>query len=148
MNPGFPPSSSLAPGSPEPGDALWQSCLDQLAQELPEQQFNTWIRPLQAEVTPDLSKVRITVGNRFKLDWIRAQYTQRLSQLLAHMSGQSVQVELVLAQRETVSRYVQQRIQVDSLFFRQPLFQILNDPGLLCACAAPFQDYIVQRHIG
>ena len=28
------------------GQSLWQSCVDQLAQELPEQQFNTWIRPL------------------------------------------------------------------------------------------------------
>jgi len=100
---------------------LWQSCLDQLAQELPEQQFNTWIRPLQAEVAPDLSKVRITVGNRFKLDWIRAQYAQRLSQLLTHMSGQSVQVELVLAQRETVSRYVQPRIQVDHEPIHEPV---------------------------
>jgi chromosomal replication initiator protein len=113
MNPGFPPSSSLAPGSPEPGDALWQSCLDQLAQELPEQQFNTWIRPLQATVSPDLSSVRITVGNRFKLDWIRAQYVQRMVQMLGQMNGQPVQVELVLAQRETPVRTVQSRPQSD-----------------------------------
>ena len=76
---------------------------------------------MQAEVAPDLSKVRITVGNRFKLDWIRAQYAQRLSQLLTHMSGQSVQVELVLAQRETVSRYVQPRIQVDHEPIHEPV---------------------------
>ncbi len=113
MNPGFPPSSSLASGSPEPGDALWQSCLDQLAQELPEQQFNTWIRPLQATVSPDLSSVRITVGNRFKLDWIRAQYVQRMVQMLGQMNGQPVQVELVLAQRETPVRTVQSRPQSD-----------------------------------
>ncbi|MFZ9656912.1 MAG: DnaA N-terminal domain-containing protein, partial [Limnohabitans sp.] len=99
MSSGFIPPSPLSSGSPEPGDALWQSCLEQLAQELPEQQFNTWIRPLHAVVTPDLSSVRITVGNRFKLDWIRAQYVQRMVQLLSQMNGQPVQVELVLAQR-------------------------------------------------
>jgi chromosomal replication initiator protein len=109
MNSGFPPSSSAAAGTPEPGDALWQSCLDQLAQELPEQQFNTWIRPLQAAVSPDLSNVRITVGNRFKLDWIRAQYAQRMAQLLSQMNGQPVQVELVLAQRESAAKFVQPR---------------------------------------
>ena len=37
---------------------LWQICVDHLAQELPEQQFNTWIRPLAAEVAEDLSKVK------------------------------------------------------------------------------------------
>ncbi len=31
------------------GQSLWQSCVDQLAQELPEQQFNTWIKPLTAQ---------------------------------------------------------------------------------------------------
>ncbi|NWN83991.1 MAG: hypothetical protein HLX48_13515, partial [Halomonas sp.] len=29
--------------------ALWQQCLDTLQDELSSQQFNTWIRPLQAE---------------------------------------------------------------------------------------------------
>ena len=53
---------------------LWQTCVDHLAQELPEQQFNTWIRPLTAVVAQDLSKVTLQVGNRFKLDWVRAQY--------------------------------------------------------------------------
>ena len=85
-------------GSPSQG--LWQSCVDQLAQELPEQQFNTWIRPLVVDVVPDLSKVTIQVGNRFKLDWIRAQYAGRISALLEKFSGQKVPLELALAIRE------------------------------------------------
>ena len=32
------------------GESLWQACIEQLAQELPEQQFNTWIKPLLAQV--------------------------------------------------------------------------------------------------
>ena len=48
---------------------LWQACIDQLAQELPEQQFQTWIKPLSAQVADDLSKVTIFVANRFKMDW-------------------------------------------------------------------------------
>ena len=67
--------------------SLWQTCVDLLAQELPEQQFNTWIRPLVAEVADDLSKVTIQVGNRFKLDWIRAQYAGRIATLLEKASG-------------------------------------------------------------
>ncbi len=86
------------------GQSLWQSCIDQLAQELPEQQFNTWIKPLSAEVADDLSKVTIFVANRFKLDWIRAQYNNRISTLLEKLSGQSVHVELALAAREPVAK--------------------------------------------
>ena len=83
---------------------LWQTCVDHLAQELPEQQFNTWIRPLAAEVAEDLSKVTIQVGNRFKLDWIRAQYAARIAALLEKVSGQSIPLELALAPREAPVR--------------------------------------------
>ncbi len=128
MSSGFIPPSPLSSGSPEPGDALWQSCLEQLAQELPEQQFNTWIRPLHAVVTPDLSSVRITVGNRFKLDWIRAQYVQRMVQLLSQMNGQPVQVELVLAQRETSVKSALSRVSPE----QEPILDItpLADDGV------------------
>jgi len=86
------------------GQALWQACTEQLAQDLPEQQFNTWIKPLVAQVAPDLSKVTLLVANRFKLDWIRAQYAGRISALLEGLYGQPIALELALAQRETVVR--------------------------------------------
>jgi chromosomal replication initiator protein len=86
------------------GDSLWQACIDQLAQELPEQQFNTWIKPLVAQVSDDFSKVTVFVANRFKLDWIRAQYAGRVAAMLEKLYGQPVQLELALAPRETSSR--------------------------------------------
>ena len=86
------------------GAGLWQSCIDHLAQELPEQQFNTWIKPLQAVVSDDLSHVVITVGNRFKLDWIRAQYAKRMSAVLQQISGHAVEIELVINTKEPVFR--------------------------------------------
>jgi chromosomal replication initiator protein len=86
------------------GHDLWQSCVDHLAQELPEQQFNTWIKPLVADVAKDLSKVTVQVGNRFKLDWVRAQYAARIVALLDKVSGQSVVLELALAPRESPSK--------------------------------------------
>ncbi|MFZ2309819.1 MAG: chromosomal replication initiator protein DnaA [Rhodoferax sp.] len=86
------------------GQSLWQSCVDQLAQELPEQQFNTWIKPLSALVQEDLSKVTIYVANRFKLDWVRAQYSTRIAAMLEKMYGQPVQVELAITPRETITR--------------------------------------------
>ena len=99
------PSSSSAsnPGA-DAGQGLWQACIEQLAQDLPEQQFNTWIKPLVAQVTEDFSKVTLFVANRFKLDWIRAQYGKRISLLLEDLYGQPVTLELALAQREAVTR--------------------------------------------
>ncbi|MEJ2742084.1 MAG: DnaA N-terminal domain-containing protein [Gammaproteobacteria bacterium] len=32
--------------------SVWSQCLDTLQKELPAQQYNTWIRPLQAEFLP------------------------------------------------------------------------------------------------
>ena len=86
------------------GEGLWLACTEQLAQELPEQQFNTWIKPLTAQVSDDLSRVTLFVANRFKLDWVRAQYAGRISALLEKLSGQSIQLELVLAHREAPAR--------------------------------------------
>ncbi len=62
---------------------LWSRCVDFLAQEIPEQQFNTWIRPLAAAVSNDPLRVTIQVANRFKMDWVRSQYAQRISQFCA-----------------------------------------------------------------
>jgi len=86
--------------SPRDDRSLWAACIERLAQEMPEQQFNTWIRPLSATVADDASRVVVAVGNRFKLDWIRAQYAARISALLESVNGAPVVLELALAPRE------------------------------------------------
>jgi len=86
------------------GQALWQSCLEQLAQDLPEQQFNTWIKPLTAQVAEDFSKLTIMVANRFKLDWVRAQYSAPIQAILERLCGQPVQLELAISPREAQMR--------------------------------------------
>ena len=94
----------LSPEHTDAGQALWQTCIDQLAQELPQQQFNTWIKPLHAIVSEDFAKVSVVVGNRFKLDWIRAQYASRISALLSQLYGQNIQLDFILAAKETPPR--------------------------------------------
>src|SRR3954447_23230990 len=97
-------SRLAAAPSLEAGDSLWQACVDQLAQDLPEQQFNTWIKPMSAQVSEDFSKVTLFVANRFKLDWVRAQYAGRIAAVLEKLYGQPVQLELALAQRESPAK--------------------------------------------
>ncbi|HSW04713.1 chromosomal replication initiator protein DnaA [Aquabacterium sp.] len=85
---------------------LWQRGCERLATELPEQQFNTWIRPLPAADITDggdegaVASVR--VPNRFKLDWIRSQYASRIEGVLSELAGKPVRLELMLAPREQV----------------------------------------------
>ena len=100
---GTPPEAIVAATRPDT-PSLWPSCMDRLSQEIPEQQFNTWIRPLSATVAEDGSRVVVAVANRFKLDWIRAQYAARISALLEAVNGTPVVLELVLAPREGPSR--------------------------------------------
>ena len=90
----------------EAGLSLWQTCVEQLAQELPEQQFNTWIKPLAVQVSDDLGKVTLLVANRFKLDWIRAQYSAKISAILEKIYGQPINVELALTPRENTAKSI------------------------------------------
>ncbi len=88
---------------------LWQRGCERLAAELPEQQFNTWIRPLAPAAPPAGSVaavvsaagevVAVQVSNRFKLDWIRSQYAGRIESALAEVAGHPVRLELTLAPR-------------------------------------------------
>ncbi len=81
-------------------DDLWQRGCEQLAAELPEQQFNTWIRPLppaDVAVNGQSAVVSLRVPNRFKLDWIRSQYASRIEDVLTRLAGQPVSLQLHLA---------------------------------------------------
>lgn len=61
-------------------DSLWTQCLRQLEREIPDQQLNTWIRPLQAEELN--GALRLYAPNRFVLDWVRSHFAERISELL------------------------------------------------------------------
>jgi len=64
---------------------LWQQCVELLRDELPAQQFNTWIRPLQVESAGD--ELRVYAPNRFVLDWVNEKYMVRLLELLAERAN-------------------------------------------------------------
>lgn len=77
---------------------LWQQCMDFLRDELPSQQFNTWIRPLQAE--GDQAELRLYAPNRFVQDWVNDKYLNRIQELLDDLSqGQAPLVSLYIGSR-------------------------------------------------
>ncbi|RTL44303.1 MAG: chromosomal replication initiator protein DnaA [Burkholderiales bacterium] len=97
--------SSLASGAvPDGLQDVWQRGCERLATELPEQQFNTWIRPLPAAtVVADASGglvATLKVPNHFKRDWIRRQYAARIEAILSELAGRPTRLELALSARE------------------------------------------------
>jgi chromosomal replication initiator protein len=79
---------------------LWSECLEKLAQELPEQQFSTWILPLRAEPSADGVRLLIYVSNRFKLDWVRAQYGTRIGAVVNSVFGRTLVIDWSVSHRQ------------------------------------------------
>jgi chromosomal replication initiator protein len=123
-------TSVISSEANDAGQALWQSCMDLLAQELPEQQFNTWIKPLQATISDDFSKLTIVVINRFKLDWIRAQYASRISVLLNQLYGQPIQLDFALLAKEAPSKALPARTAFEAEDFSNLQSSSANDSPL------------------
>jgi chromosomal replication initiator protein len=61
-------------------NAFWTQCVDRLQQELPTQQFNTWIRPLQ--VDREGTTLRLLAPNRFVKDWVSQQYLTLINEIV------------------------------------------------------------------
>jgi chromosomal replication initiator protein len=68
---------------------LWNDCVRELQAELPEQQFNTWIRPLQA--VEEGKALKLLAPNRFVVDWLQQHYVERILQLI-DKSGDSMEL--------------------------------------------------------
>ncbi|HEY6966768.1 MAG TPA: chromosomal replication initiator protein DnaA [Burkholderiales bacterium] len=81
---------------------LWHACLRRLEQELPAQQFNTWIRPLAPEAGPaDSATLVLAAPNRFILEHVRDTFGARIRRLAAESGARDVDVRLVLARAAT-----------------------------------------------
>jgi chromosomal replication initiator protein len=84
---------------------LWDACLRRLEQELPAQQFNTWIRPLAPESGAGSDTLVLAAPNRFVLELVRERFAARIERLVTEASGRELGLRLVLARSpEMVAR--------------------------------------------
>ncbi len=74
---------------------FWTFCLSRLEQELPQQQFNTWIKTLRAE-SGDGDAWTLYAPNRFVLQWVRERYLRRIQELAEEFAGVALAVDLQL----------------------------------------------------
>ena len=78
--------------------SLWDRCVQQLQSDLPEQHFNTWIRPLQA--IEDQRELRLLAPNRFVVDWVRQHFLQRIVEVTSDCAeGRPMDVKLEVGTR-------------------------------------------------
>jgi len=81
-------------------EIVWSQCQNQLQSELPEQQYNTWIRPLKLKYLQgdkdqfnDPSNddvVELLAPNRFVEDWVKSKFLNRIEELFHQLSGNGV----------------------------------------------------------
>ena len=76
---------------------LWRRCLDHLQDELPASQFNTWLRPLQAQLTGN--ELQLLAPNRFVKDWVTDKFLARINELAVELHQQSIQVSIEVGTR-------------------------------------------------
>ena len=79
-------------------EEFWQTCASRLQQELTPQQFSAWIKPL-APLDFEDGRLRIAAPNRFKLDWVKTQFADRISSLAAEFWQSTIDVQFVLDPR-------------------------------------------------
>ncbi|NHZ32979.1 MULTISPECIES: chromosomal replication initiator protein DnaA [Massilia] len=82
---------------------FWQTCSAQLELELTPQQFSAWIKPLVALDYED-GKLRIAAPNRFKLDWVKSQFANRITALASQYWEAPTEVQFVLDPRNALPK--------------------------------------------
>jgi len=68
-------------------EQVWPECLVKLKEELPSQQYNTWLRPLQGECVEQT--LYLYAPNKFVLDWVKEKFLNRINEILSELNFQN-----------------------------------------------------------
>jgi chromosomal replication initiator protein len=78
-------------------DSLWSSLSAELKNDLPSQQFNTWIRPLKARVRDN--QLTLVAPNHHVLRWVKANLLTRIAARVETALGRQAQIDLILDEK-------------------------------------------------
>ena len=83
-------------------ESTWIKCLNLLQEEFPAQQFNTWLRPLQA--MEHQNSLVLLAPNRFVVDWVKKNFLVRIQELVSQFhAGDNIQVSLEVGSKSVAS---------------------------------------------
>lgn len=79
--------------------ALWERCLEDLRRTVSDQQFQTWVRPLTAEIRGNF--LYLLAPNRFVLEWVRDKFHKLIDETVTRADPQIQGVVLELSERRS-----------------------------------------------
>jgi chromosomal replication initiator protein len=82
--------------------SLWIQCARALEAELSEQQFNTWIRPLQ--LVEDGGLVKLLAPNRFVVDWVKGHCLEQIRAWWTRHGDGAPEIQVEVGSRTLVRR--------------------------------------------
>jgi len=81
---------------------LWDNCLNYLRDEIPAQKFNTWLRPLHAEINNNT--LTLLAPNQFVLDWVNEHFLVKIMDTLRQLcEGEAPVVKLCIGSKSSES---------------------------------------------
>ncbi len=86
---------------------FWPTCLNRFEQELSAQQFNTWIKPLQAELTKTTlgdNALRILAPNKFVQQWVKERFLAKIETIAAELLPINTLIELVISEKKVAKK--------------------------------------------
>ena len=75
---------------------LWENCLERIQGSVSESDFNTWIRPLEAELSN--STLNIFSPNQFVADWLKANLSSQLLDAAQHFLGNNYDINIIVGE--------------------------------------------------
>ena len=106
----------------------WNKCLCLLEEELPAQQFKTWIKPLKLGSSGPIAAnndIVLLAPNRFIRDWVLDKFLTRITEIIQQLSGERCDVKVEASSTDFVS---------DS---RQSSEQVIIKPKILTSKPLP-----------
>ena len=78
---------------------FWSVCLNRFEQELPAQQFNTWIKGLRLEnASAGPTHFTLVAPNRFVMQWVRERYLAQIESLGLDFFSTPISIDLGVAE--------------------------------------------------
>ncbi len=83
-------------------EKFWSTCLSRFEQELSAQQFNTWIKPLQTELSGNA--LRILAPNKFVQQWVKDRFLSKIELIAAELLPNNTLIELAICEKIAVKK--------------------------------------------
>ena len=106
------------------GATIWQKCLHSLEGELTAQQFNTWIKPLQAEL--DTQELRLLAPNKYIRDQVSDMFMGRIQELVDENGAGAVSLQIGSSSGPPRAGYGNARVPDNSFVVRENFYPLLK----------------------